>query len=250
MAKPDEIMSSMNAAPESEKDSPSNPPLLVIAGYGAGLGEALAHRFLREGHVVVGLSRSGKGMNAPGFNAMSVDLADPAAVSRAFDVIDANFGAPSVLIHTAAALVRGPFLDQGVGDFEHAWRTTVVTAVTCCQQAIPRMLKHGGGSILLTGATASLRGGSGFAPFASAKFALRGLAGSLAREFQGRGIHVTHVVLDGILWTEKSRTRFPDLLQDRCLIPQDIADAYWHLTKQPSSAWTHELDLRPKTEPF
>ena len=126
----------------------------------------------------------------------------------------------------------------------------MLSAITVCGEAIPLMLGRGGGSIILSGATASLRGGKAFAPFASAKFALRGLAGSLAREFQPQGVHVSHVVLDGVLWTERSRERFPDLERVRAIEPDVVAEVYWNLAHQSASAWTHEIDLRPRSETF
>ncbi len=225
-------------------------PVLVIAGFGAGLGDALAARFLAAGYAVVALSRSGTVGVDPSVRHMAVDLTDAAAVAQTFERIEAEVGAPTVLVHTAAELVRGPFLSQSPADFERAWRIGVLTAVVVSQQAIPRMLAAQRGTLLFAGATASLRGAARFAPFAAAKAALRALAGSLAREFQGQGIHVAHVVLDGILWSAQSQQRFPGLQAERCLQPADVADVFLQLAHQAPSAWTHELDLRPASETF
>lgn len=225
-------------------------PVAIVAGFGPGLGAAVARRFATGGYLVIGLARSHASAGSSATEVMTLDLADPDSVKRAIADVNARFGAPTVLIHTAAALVTGPFLELSADDFERAWRACVLSAVNVCAQAIPLMLACGGGSIILSGTTASMRGGSGFAPFASAKFALRGLAGSLAREFHPRGVHVAHVVLDGVMWTERSRERFLELQRERSLDPEDVAEAYWGLAHQPSSAWTHEIDLRPSSETF
>lgn len=228
----------------------SQKPLLVIAGYGDGLGQSLARRFLEGGFHVAGIARTGSARTLPGVRLYTADLADPQAATGALRAIEADFGSPAVLVHNVADLVRGPFLEVQAPDFERAWRSNVLTAFNACQAALPGMLKRGGGTLILSGATASLRGGARFAPFASAKFALRGLAQSLAREFQGQGLHVAHVVLDGVLWSARSRARFPDLVRERCLEPDAVAETYWQLAHQPASAWTLELDLRPRTETF
>lgn len=125
----------------------------------------------------------------------------------------------------------------------------VQSAVVLSNATIPAMVKNGGGAFLATGATASIRGGAKFAAFASAKFALRGLTQSLAREYQKDSIHVCHVLLDGIIDTPRSRA-LDGLETERMMQPNDIADAYWQLAHQPKSTWTHELDLRPVSEQF
>lgn len=230
--------------------STSQKPLLVIAGYGDGLGQSLARRFLDGGFHVAGIARTGPAQPLSEVHLYTADLADPEASVEVLRAIEGDFGSPAVLVHNAATLVRGSFLEVRAPDFEQAWRSNVLTAFNTCQAALPGMLKRGTGTLILSGATASLRGGARFAPFASAKFALRGLAQSLAREYQGQGLHVAHVVLDGILWSARSRARFPDLVRERCLDPDAVAETYWQLAHQPASAWTQELDLRPKTESF
>jgi NAD(P)-dependent dehydrogenase (short-subunit alcohol dehydrogenase family) len=224
--------------------------LLVVAGLGDGLGLALARRFLEGGFRVAGIARTAPVQMMPEVHYYRADLTDALATAAVFKDIEASHGSPAVLVHNAAELVRGPFLEQQAADFERAWRSSALSAFNACQSAIPGMLGEGGGTIIFSGATASLRGSAGFAPFAAAKFALRGLAGSLAREFQGKGIHVAHVVLDGILWSERSRARFPDLRQEQCLSPEAVAETYWQIAHQPRAAWTLELDLRPQSEVF
>jgi NAD(P)-dependent dehydrogenase (short-subunit alcohol dehydrogenase family) len=112
------------------------------------------------------------------------------------------------------------------------------------------MQEQQAGTLILTGATASTRGSAGFGPFSSAKFALRGLAQSLAREFQPQGLHIIHPILDGIIWSALSQQRFPSIKPENCLQPDDLANIYWDLAHQAPSAWTHEIDIRPQSESF
>lgn len=214
---------------------------LLITGYGPGLGEALKQLFEDKGYHVIGLSRTSD---------LAADLSDPASTQTAFKLIVDRYGAPNVVIHNVAELVRGEFNALTAEDFERVWRSIVLSAINVCHNAIPLMQEQKQGSIILTGATASMRGGSGFAPFSSAKFALRGLAQSLAREFQSQGIHIIHAILDGIIWSELSRQRFPSIEQQNCLLPEDIAQVYYDLVNQKPSAWSQEIDLRPQSERF
>lgn len=214
---------------------------LVITGYGPGLGEALKLRFEAQGYAVFGLSRSSE---------IPVDLTDSDSTQEAFKQLVNQHGSPDVVIHNVAELVRGEFNALNSEDFERAWRSIVLTAVHVCQNVIPMMQAQGHGTIILTGATASIRGGVGFAPFSSAKFALRGLAQSLAREFQPHGIHIIHTILDGIIWSELSRQRFPSIKKENCLLAEDIAEVYYDLVQQKPSAWSQEIDLRPQSERF
>ena len=134
-------------------------------------------------------------------------------------------------------------------DFEATWRTSVLGAVACAQAVLPGMVQCGRGALIFSGATASIRGAARFAAFAVAKFALRGLAQSLAREYHAQGVHVTHVVLDGLLRGSKSVARFGG--RDKAAIdPTEVAKTYRWLAEQEQSAWTHELDLRPASEKF
>lgn len=217
-------------------------PHLILAGYGPGFGQALVERFQQGGYHVTTLARSQGDIH--------VDLTCPQQTQQAIDQAITHYGTPSVVIHNVATLIRGPFLELEIDDFEQAWRTIVLSAINVSQAVLPSMLANASGSILLSGATASTRGSARFAPFASAKFALRGLAQSLAREYQSKGIHIVHPILDGIIWSELSVSRFPTLQQENCLQCDDLAERYWELAHQPSSTWTHELDIRPQTESF
>jgi len=217
-------------------------PSVIITGYGPGLGEALKQRFERGGFQTIGIARSSGDFHA--------DLTDPQQTNTVIKAVIKQHGTPRVVIHNVAELIRGKFLDLDAGDFERAWRSIVLTAINVSQTVIPAMQDQQAGTLILTGATASTRGGARFGPFSSAKFALRGLAQSLAREFQAQGLHIIHPILDGIIWSELSQRRFPSLKPESCLHCDDLANIYWDLAQQAPSAWTHEIDIRPQSEPF
>jgi len=217
-------------------------PIVIITGYGPGLGEALKQRFEQGGYQAIGIARSAGDFQA--------DLTDPEQTDAVIKAIIKQHGSPKVVIHNVAELIRGKFLDLEASDFERAWRSTVLTAINVSQAVIPSMLDQQAGTIILTGATASIRGSAGFGPFSSAKFALRGLAQSLAREFQAQGLHIVHPLLDGIIWSKVSQQRFPNIKQENCLQSEDLANIYWDLSHQAPSAWTHEIDIRPQSESF
>lgn len=228
-------------------DMASNGKLVLVAGAGTGLGDALLQRFAAGGYHAVGLART-KRISPSGQTIHSVDLADSETVQSSISELITKYGAPAIIIHNAAHLVRGPFQETTPDNFRATWTNMVLSAVALAQATLPAMQQNGG-AFLVSGATASLRGGSGFSAFASAKFALRGLTQSLAREYQTDGIHVAHVILDGIIDSDKSRD-LHDLDPSRMMKPSDLADAYWNLAHQPKSTWTHELDLRPMSERF
>ncbi len=228
----------------------------VVAGVGPGLGAALCRTLARSGYAVVALARTeeftqglAQELHRSGGSLLPVkcDVADGASVDAAFAQIYRDIGAASVYIHNASRLVAMPSLELASADFTDAWRVTCLGALLCAQKVIPGMLQEGRGTLLFTGATGALRGGAGFAAFASAKFALRGLTQSLAREFGPRGIHVAHVVIDGLIWSGSVRRGVPE---EQCLMPAAIADCYLQLIGQDRSAWTQELDLRPDVEKF
>lgn len=223
--------------------------LVIVAGAGEGLGHALLCRFAAGGYGAIGLCRTLPDGVPAGYELIPTDLADYAEVQKAVGTAIATHGAPRVVIHNTAELVIRPFLELSGEDFERCWRSMVLAAVYVAKATLQPMVRGGGGVFIASGATASLRGGARFAAFASAKFALRGLTQSLAREFQPMGVHVAHVVIDGILDTERGRSRHG--LDPECMLKtDDVADAYWTLAHQPRSAWTHEMDIRPMTERF
>ncbi len=230
----------------------------VVTGVGPGLGAALCRTFARAGYTVVGLARSiefTRGLareleeSGASFAAVQCDIEDPSSVDSAFARIDREIGVVSVYVHNAGRLLIRPFLEMTAAEFEGIWRVTSLGAVLCTQKIIPNMLKRRSGTLIFTGATAALRGGARFSAFASAKFALRGLAQSLAREFGPQGIHVAHVVIDGIIWSDRARAH-AGADERNCLKPDAIAETYLQLVRQERSAWTQELDLRPDVEKF
>jgi NAD(P)-dependent dehydrogenase (short-subunit alcohol dehydrogenase family) len=239
----------------------SPPRVAVIAGVGSGLGASLARRFAREGCRVALLARSGdylgdlareiNGAHGPGMAlALPCDLASPGQIAAAFVRVRAELGPTDLLVNHASG-GGGPrgrsLLDLEPGDFEQAWRIGVYAALLCSREAAADMLGAGrdGGAILFTGATSSVRG-AGIA-FSSAKFASRGLAQALARELWPRGIHVAHIVVDGIIADPADA---PAATDEPLMDPEAMALTYWQLACQERSAWTLELDLRPNREKF
>lgn len=228
----------------------------IVAGIGPGLGAALCRELAGAGYRVVGLARSaGAGealLDALGperFLPLACDLADPVQIDAAITLAEDRFGPAGVYVHNAARLQMQPFLETDPGDFETLWRTACLGAVHGAQRVLPAMLATGQGALLFIGATASVKAGARFAAFASAKFALRGLAQSLARELGPQGIHVAHLVIDGVIWSERARDQF-QMAQEQCLDPGAVAASCLHLLQQQRSAWTHELDIRPDREGF
>lgn len=231
----------------------------AIVGVGPGLGAALARRFARGASDVVLMARSAtslaavaRDVEALGRRAASiqVDAGDPSSVGAAFDRASAALGAPDVLIYNAGAFQRGSIVDISPEDFERCLRINCTGAFLAVQRVLPEMLTRGKGTILLTGATASLRGSAAFACLAVGKFGLRALAQSMARELGPRGVHVAHVVIDGQIDTPTIRTQFPDRSVATMLSPDAIAEVYWQLHVQDATCWTLELDVRPNTERF
>lgn len=220
-------------------------PLALIAGCGPGLGAQLLQKLDAAGYETWGLSRSAKG-DSP---VLALDLGDPTAVVRTISGLTDRFGPPSLVIHNAAHLHIAPFGETTPSDFDAAWRNMVLSAVHLAHAVMPAMVAQGRGAFIVSGASASLRGGARFSAFASAKAGLRSLTQSLAREYAPKGVHVAHVVLDGILDTAASRalhSRPPETM----MALADVAQAYLTLAEQPRSAWTFEMDLRPMGEPF
>jgi NAD(P)-dependent dehydrogenase (short-subunit alcohol dehydrogenase family) len=235
-----------------------------IAGVGAsaGLGAALARRFAREGFSVAVTGRSrerldavvdeirGTGGHALAFPGDVTSESDLVAIARQL----AEAGKLEAAIFNAASGIRVPTLELTAEQFEAAWRVSTLGGFLFARAALPALVAAGQGSLLFTGATASLRGRPPFAAFASAKAALRSLAQSLAREFGPKNIHVAHVVIDGGIDGERLRTSAPQRVAesgpDGLLNPDDIAEAYWHLHQQRRSAWSQEIDLRPFSESF
>ena len=229
--------------------SMTNKPLAIIVGAGSGLGMSLATQLTISGHQVIGLNRSKTICDHEQVKVLQLDVSDAKATDKKIGEIIDQYGAPHVLIHNPAQLLIKPFLKTSNDEFELAWQSMVMSAFNVFQAVLPEMVKRGNGTILVSGATASLRAGVNFSAFASAKFALRGLTQSVAREYQKQGIHIAHIVLDGILDTPNSRT-LHSLDPDDMMSTHEVAEAYLQLIQQKPSVWTHELDLRPKNETF
>jgi NAD(P)-dependent dehydrogenase (short-subunit alcohol dehydrogenase family) len=222
--------------------------LAVIVGSGGVLGTALAHEFTDAGYDVRGLRRADAALG-PASRSVSCDLRDPSATQAAVARFAAEHEGIDVLICNAAQLTVAPFAALSDDDFDTAWRVGVGSVIGAVRAAVPGMVSRRRGSIIVTGATGSLRGSARFAAFSAAKFALRGLAQSLAREYQPHGVHVAHVVIDGVLKDSPSVARFGKDVE-RTIEARDAARSYRWLAEQPPSAWTHEVDLRSATETF
>jgi NAD(P)-dependent dehydrogenase (short-subunit alcohol dehydrogenase family) len=221
-------------------------PLAIVAGAGPGLGQSLVLSFGQNGYSAFGLNRT----VPPGtLSTLAVDLTDPGQTKAKLHDMICTHGAPKLVVHNTAKLVITPFEDTSVEDFEATWRAMVLSAVNLAQGVLPAMTETGGGTFIVSGATASLRGGGNFSAFASAKAGLRALTQSLAREYGSKGVHIAHVILDGIVDTEASRD-LHRMDPTRMMQPADIAQTYLALANQPKSTWTHELDLRPMGEAF
>jgi NAD(P)-dependent dehydrogenase (short-subunit alcohol dehydrogenase family) len=181
---------------------------------------------------------------------VSADATDPTSVAAAFDEVRSNLGAPEVFVYNAGAFQMGGILDLSPEKFDECFKANCAGAFYAAQQVLPAMVEAGRGTVLLTGATAALRGGARFSALAVGKFGLRALAQSMAREFGPQGIHVAHVVVDGQIDTPRVREMSPDREDHTMLSPDAIAETYWQLHSQHRTAWTLELDLRPAVESF
>lgn len=230
----------------------------IVAGVGPGLGASLCRSLATAGYAVAGLARSvppGKELVADihrlggRMSAYGCDVTDGDAVAATFSRIEGELGPPTVFVYNAGRFLMCPTAETPPDEFRALWELNCFGAFLCARRAVPRMLEQGRGTIIFTGATASVKAAGNFAAFGSAKFALRGLAQAMARELGPLGIHVAHVVIDGIIWTARSR-ELHGVTEDQCLNPDAIAETCLQLVRQDRSAWTHELDIRPDVESF
>jgi NAD(P)-dependent dehydrogenase (short-subunit alcohol dehydrogenase family) len=224
----------------------------LIVGAGAGLSASLARLFSREGIRVALAARQTEKLGAlcteTGARAFACDATDADEVERLFGLVEREIGTPDLVVYNASARARGPFTELVPADVANAIAVSAFGGFLVAQQALKRMLPNKHGAILFTGASASVKGYPQSAPFAMGKFALRGLAQSLAREMSPQGIHIAHFVIDGGI-RSASRTEAADR-PDSMLDPDAIAASYWTVLQQPRSAWTWELELRPWVEKF
>ena len=226
----------------------------LVVGVGPGLGAALARRFAKAG-MAIAIARRNPGLledlaKEIGGRAYGCDVADAASVEALFEAVERDLGAPGVVAFNAGAFMRAGILEIAPEEFERCWRIGCMGGFLVGQAAARRMVPAGQGTILFTGATASLRGSANFANLAVPKFGLRALAQSMAREFGPQGVHVAHVIIDGQISGERPGYRAEERGEDAVLAPEAIAEAYYQLHLQPRSAWTRELDLRPCLEKF
>jgi NAD(P)-dependent dehydrogenase (short-subunit alcohol dehydrogenase family) len=239
----------------------SAPKAALIVGAGDATGGAIAARFAREGYVscvtrrtaeklvplVERIEREGGKARAFGSDARKEE-----EMQKLVDDIETGVGPIDVAVFNIGANVRFPIREMTSRVYFKVWEMACFSGFLMGREAAKRMVPRGRGTIIFTGATASVRGSAGFSAFAGAKHALRALAQSMARELSPEGIHVAHVVIDGAIDTEWIAQNFPGSAElkgkDGLLDPEAIAENYWRLHVQPRSAWTHELDLRPWTE--
>jgi NAD(P)-dependent dehydrogenase (short-subunit alcohol dehydrogenase family) len=226
----------------------------LIVGAGTGLSAALARAFAGAGMKVVLAARDIAKLAALcreiGAEAHVCDAADPESVRRLFSKLDAHTRAPELVVYNAGLRIRGAIVELDAADIDAAWRVGAFGGFLVGQEAARRMLELGRGTILFTGATASVKGFALSAGFAMAKFALRGLAQSMARELQPKGIHVAHVIIDGaIRRSEESEDATPRVDYSK-LDAAAIAESYLALHRQKPTSWSHEIDLRPRLERF
>ena len=236
---------------------------VIVIGAGDALGGAIARRFAREGLEAVIVRRHADQLEplaaqirAEGGKAhpFGVDARDEDQMLALFEQVETGIAPIEACIFNIGANVRFPIAETTSRVFRKVWEMACFSGFLTGREAALRMTPRGRGTIIFTGATASVRGRDGFAAFAAAKHGVRALAQSMARELGPRGIHVAHTIIDGAIDTAWIAENFPQRYalkdQDGILNPDHIADAYWMLHAQPRDAWTHELDLRPWMEGF
>jgi NAD(P)-dependent dehydrogenase (short-subunit alcohol dehydrogenase family) len=224
----------------------------LIVGVGTGVSASLARLFNKAGIKVALAARRAANLadlaKETGAVALACDATDRRQVTELFAQLDERFGAPDVVVYNASYRTRGPLVGLEPAEVEKSIAVTAYGAFLVAQEAVKRMLPRGHGAVLFTGASASVKGYAQSAPFAMGKFALRGLAQSMARELSPHGIHVGHIVIDGGV---RSQMRpVPSDKPDSLLDPDAIAQTYMDLLRQPRSAWAWEIELRPWVEKF
>lgn len=237
------------------------PSVCCVIGAGDATGSALARRFAKEGYTVCAARRNEAALKPlidqitqEGWRAIAfgLDARREDQVTSFFDRIESEVGSVEVVVFNVGGNVRFPILETTAQKYFKVWEMCAMAGFLVGREATRVMLTRGRGTLLFTGATASVRGAAGFAAFAGGKAALRALAQSMARELGPKGIHVAHVIIDGLIDTAFARENFTqrvaDAGPDGILNPEHIAQAYWWLHQQPRDAWTFELDLRPSVE--
>ena len=234
----------------------------LVIGAGDYLGSAILRRFAREGFHAVGTRRRGDiegfvkdieaaGGKATGFHS---DTRNEDEVAALIDKVESEIGPIEVFVYNVGGNVKFSILDTTTRVYTKVWEMCALGGFLTGREVARKMVERERGTMIFTGATASVKGSAGFSAFAGGKHALRALAQSMARELMPKNIHVGHVVIDGPIDTEWTRERFPELAKERpkdgLLQPDDIAESYWALHAQKRSAWTFEIDVRPFVEPW
>jgi len=225
----------------------------VVVGVGPGNGAAIAARFARAGYQVALCARDERRLREiagtiKGSGVFCYDSQDPEAAPKVFAQIRQQLGPVGILVYNAGAGAFANVDDSTLDSFQAAWEVNCRGLFVTVKEVLPDMRAAGAGSIVIIGATASIKGGANFAPFASAKAGQRGLAQSLARHLWPEKIHVAYVILDGIVNLPRTRLEMADKPDEFFMEPSQIAETVYFLTQQPSQAWTFELDLRPFAE--
>jgi NAD(P)-dependent dehydrogenase (short-subunit alcohol dehydrogenase family) len=236
----------------------------LLVGAGDAIGAAVARRFAAGGYSVCIARRNAEKSQSlvqdivssgGSAQAVGIDVRDEAAVQALFVQVETELGPIEVCLFNAGANVKSPLVETSARLFFKAWELACYGGFLTGREAARCMVPRGRGTILFTGATASIRGGPGFAAFAAAKFGLRAVAQSMARELAPKNIHVAHLIIDGAIDSEAIHRRLsaatgvmPDLAPDSLIQTSSVAEAYWALHNQSRDGWTHELDLRPYSE--
>jgi len=225
-------------------------PVCAVIGVGPGNGSAIARKFSSEGYKIALLSRNEDYLNELAHEcgdarAYVYDALDTTAPEKVFGKIKQELGSVDVLVYNAGSGMFGSVDTINLSDFEGAWRINALGLLAAVKAVLPDMLAAGKGNIVVIGATASVKHGANFTAFTSAKAAQRALAQSIAKHVGPGGLHVSLVIIDGVIDIARTRQMMPDKGDEFFLKPDDIAQSVFFLTQQPKSAWTFELDVRP-----
>lgn len=232
-----------------------NDKVCMVTGVGEGNGRSISERFASEGYRVAMLARTKDRLDRyereiKGAKGIVCDVRDETSMTAAINQVREDLGPIDTFVHNAGGGTFGDFQSITATDMENDWRTNTMGLLVLGQAAAEDMLNSGTGNIVVVGATSALRGGAGFAGFASAKSAQRSLAQSMARSLAPKGVHVSYLVIDGLIDLPYVRQMdfAKGMADDAFLQPDDIAETIWSITQQPKTAWTFELDIRPYRE--